>query len=608
VPVRPSEVAARNADSPYLGRREAPKTLSLRPARVQPVAANTAVASAPPLAPHEVFGFVPYWTLGQSAGFDIAGLTTLDYFSVNVNRDGTLDESGPDWNGYESQALSTLITRAHGAGMRVVLTVADFDQHSLDQLTSSATASATLSETLIGAIEAKNLDGVNLDLEGMGPADQAGLTRLVTTVADALHQVNPHWQVTMDTYASSAGDPDGFYDIVALARVVDAFFVMAYSPNVAATAQASSPLTSSLFNDLTTVEQYVATVPPDKVILGVPFYGEDWPTSGNTLSATASGSATTLTDSEIEGTGNPIYWDSVTDSAWTAYQIGNQWHETFFDDPTSLYQIEQLASGYALRGVGVWALGMDGTSVAMVDALEGVAPAIHYATPSTSTTTTTVPSAPTTTTTTTGATTPTSAPSSAPAPTTPGGVPGGAADPSVVGGNGTGPTTSGSIPSITGTFEAESLATVGNAGATSSSVPPPQNVTLCLVTTALTQSGGCEAPPPLTATDSSTGDPSDPAPPFPGATVAGVLQGVIVNNDSPLKCLEDENQTSDSGSLSTVTQPELVVWQAPGTDQYFYVVATSVSPTATAVGCGAATLAFANPTWIPPAGVVAANT
>ena len=57
----------------------------------------------------------------------------------------------------------------------------------------------------------------------------------------------------MDTYASSAGDPDGFYDIPALANAVDAFFVMEYSPNVAATAQASSPLTSSLFSDLVTV-------------------------------------------------------------------------------------------------------------------------------------------------------------------------------------------------------------------------------------------------------------------------------------------------------------------------------------------------------------------
>ena len=342
-PRRPHETPSADVQPPPLGSRAAPKAPLLPPATVPPAPAPATVASASPLVPHEVFGFVPYWTLDQSAGFDVAGMTTLDYFSVGIDPNGTLDESGAGWNGYESQALSTLITRAHGAGARVVLTVNDFDQHSLDELTSNPAAAITLSKALIGAVEAKSLDGVNLDLEGMGSSDQAGLTRLVATVSSALHQVNAHWQVTMDTYASSAGDPDGFYDIPALANAVDAFFVMEYSPNVAATAQASSPLTSSLFSDLVTVQQYAAAAPADKVILGTPLYGEDWPTTGNTLTATATGPATQLTDSDIEGTGDPIYWDSVTDSAWTAYQVGNQWHETFFDDPTSLYQVSQLA-------------------------------------------------------------------------------------------------------------------------------------------------------------------------------------------------------------------------------------------------------------------------
>ena len=110
------------------------------------------MANASPLVHHEVFGFIPYWTLDQSDGFDIAGMTTLDYFSVGIDPDGTLDESGAGWNGYESQALSTLITRAHGAGARVVLTVNDFDQHSLDELTSNPAAAITLAKALIGAI------------------------------------------------------------------------------------------------------------------------------------------------------------------------------------------------------------------------------------------------------------------------------------------------------------------------------------------------------------------------------------------------------------------------------------------------------------------------
>ena len=50
-------------------------------------------------------------------------LTTLAYFSVDANANGTLDQSGPGWSGYESQDLVNLVDRSHAAGDRVVLTV-----------------------------------------------------------------------------------------------------------------------------------------------------------------------------------------------------------------------------------------------------------------------------------------------------------------------------------------------------------------------------------------------------------------------------------------------------------------------------------------------------
>ena len=61
------------------------------------------------------------------------------------------------------------------------------------------------------------------------------MTNLITQVSNQLHAVNPHWQVTVDTYASSAGDPNGFYDVPAIAPAVDGFFVMAYQLNQDAT-------------------------------------------------------------------------------------------------------------------------------------------------------------------------------------------------------------------------------------------------------------------------------------------------------------------------------------------------------------------------------------
>jgi spore germination protein len=356
---------------------------TLQPNAVHPLPVAPVPQAAPPAAPvittplaaRENFAFAPYWTLPQSATFSLVGLSTLAYFSLGVNANGTLEQSGPGWAGYQSPALVSLITRAHAAGERVVLTVNDFDQASLNALTSSPSAPATLAAALMSALEAKGLDGVNFDFEGHGSQDQAGLTHLVAAVSGTLRAADPHWQVTMDTYASSAGDPGGFYDIPALAPSVDAFFVMAYELNLGGTQTAAAPLTSGMFSDQTALAQYTAVVPADKVILGTGFFGIDWPTNNGTLQAQATGPAADIPDSQIQASGEPQYWDPSATTGWTSYQVGAQWHESYYEDPLGLFEIAQLAAHYDVRGVGIWALGMEDNDTQMIAALDGVRPA-----------------------------------------------------------------------------------------------------------------------------------------------------------------------------------------------------------------------------------------
>ena len=116
-------------------------------------------------------------------------------------------------------------------------------------------------------------------------------------------------------------------------------------------------------------------VPASKVILGVPFYGYDWPTTDGTGAAQATGSESPLSDGVIAASGHPTYWDPTTMTAWTSYQVGTQWHETYFDNPTSLALKAQLAAWFHIAGLGIWALGMDGNNPAMLAALLGNAPA-----------------------------------------------------------------------------------------------------------------------------------------------------------------------------------------------------------------------------------------
>ncbi len=109
----------------------------LKKATTKPAPAPPAIAAGPSLQSHEVFAFAPYWTLASQSGFNVADMTTLSYFGVDVNPNGSIERSGDGWTGYQSQDLANLITRAHAAGDRVVLTAECFDQASLDSLASN---------------------------------------------------------------------------------------------------------------------------------------------------------------------------------------------------------------------------------------------------------------------------------------------------------------------------------------------------------------------------------------------------------------------------------------------------------------------------------------
>ena len=266
-----------------------PSNFNLSPARTVPIPAVPLVALANPTSPHEVFGYAPYWSLPGWESFPYHDFSTVAYFSVNVNPNGSIEQSGPGWNGYNSEDFVNLINAAHQAGDRVVLSANDFSEASLYTLTHNPNAGVVLGTELLELVQTKGLDGVNLDLEGTGSGDQAGLDHLVSQVDFILHSADPHYQLTMATYASSAGDPSGFYDIPGLSKWVNAFFVMAYDVNQGAAGSQDEN------DDAAYVDQYVSKVGASKVILGLPLFGYDEPTKGPALGQRPTGPAAPVT-------------------------------------------------------------------------------------------------------------------------------------------------------------------------------------------------------------------------------------------------------------------------------------------------------------------------
>jgi spore germination protein YaaH len=361
------------SERPTAGIEATAPAVALPPATMAPAPAPPAVTATPTLRPHEIFGFAPYWTLPVAGGFDLRDMTTVAYFGVDVAPDGSIIASGDGWAGYQSQDLAQLISAAHFAGDRVVLTAKSFDQATLDRLSSDPAAADRLASQLVQAIQAKALDGANLDFEGLGGADRVGFARFVSRVSGWLHAVNPHWQVTVDTYTSSASNPNDFFDVPDLARVTDGLFVMAYDMYSSGAASPNSPLNSYSANVVQSMAWYRWAASPSKVILGLPFYGYDWPTANNAPNAAAAGNPAPVGYDRIRASNLPTYWDPRGSVPWTAYQVGGQWHEAYYDNPQSLAMKAYVADADGLAGVGIWALGMDGNDPAMMAALLGKA-------------------------------------------------------------------------------------------------------------------------------------------------------------------------------------------------------------------------------------------
>ncbi|HET6809390.1 MAG TPA: glycosyl hydrolase family 18 protein [Acidimicrobiales bacterium] len=348
----------------------APKVVTLHAATAPPQPVPPAVSQAAPIRPHEVLAFAPYWSLSSAGPTAVGSASTLAYFGLDVNGDGSVSHSGAGWQGYQSAELVNLINGAHAAGDRVVLSVECFSQASLDRVTSDPGAAARLAGELAHLVSSEQMDGVNFDFEGTGSGDREGLVRLIGDVASRLKTVDPNWQLTMDVYASSL-DGGGFFDAAALATKVDALFVMAYDMGSRTVPSPTAPLSGPGYTDSGVVSTFARGVPAAKVLLGIPFYGYAWPTAGNWRGAGPTGPAFPLSYSQIHDANRPAYWDPTTQTPWTAWQSDGQWYEAYYDNPQSISLKVGAATRAGLGGVGVWALGMDGTDTSMLAAITG---------------------------------------------------------------------------------------------------------------------------------------------------------------------------------------------------------------------------------------------
>jgi len=351
----------------------------------------------------EVFGFALASSLGDpSVGYpswNFSALSTVAFFGLHINGSGAIvADSG--WDVWSSSTLTSLVSTAHASNTKVVLTIIlqDF-QAGTPTMCSGLMNRATTVAQAVGQVSAKHVDGLNVDYEGLNGTCGNGQTAqaMLTDFARQLRAAMPSpAYLSIDTYASSAADTLGFFDVAGLNAYVDSFFVMAYdleysnwrrSPTSCSSfcLGPTAPLTGYYYNDTSTASQYVSLVGASKVLLGVPYYGRKACVGGGVPNAYPLGSITadTYLDASTEASdpavasGSYAVHRDANDPAgqerwdtWYNSSLGCT-RELYWDDATSLGHKYDLVNTDGLRGVGIWNLNYGGAAPELWSTLLG---------------------------------------------------------------------------------------------------------------------------------------------------------------------------------------------------------------------------------------------
>lgn len=272
----------------------------------------------------------------------------LALFEVAIQNDGTL----------RGRPSRRLINEAHAMGIKVFLVVSNltaqgrFSTVLIGRLVRDEEFATLVWRNIRNVMMDYQLDGINLDLERAAPADRSLFSQLIQTWSRMFKRAN--FIVSVDVPAKTASEPldpwKGSFDYRAIGQSVDQVILMTYEEHWGA----SPPGSVASLPWVTRVLNYaIANIPREKIYLGIPLYGYDWPErgSGQVISYQR---AIELARRQ----GAPLQWDVTQHSTFFRYETGGVRHTVYFEDPRSLREKLELAQRMGIRGVALWEMNL----------------------------------------------------------------------------------------------------------------------------------------------------------------------------------------------------------------------------------------------------------
>jgi len=330
----------------------------------------------PGIAPlnHEVYGYLPYWRLdsGTVDRIDYDLVSTIAFFGLGIKADGNLDTAWVGYREYVGDDAAAVTNAAHDKGVRVVPTFQMFDSGSLTKelaFLGSASAQDLFIGQALDLMAARKADGANLDFEPVRNTEAPAYLAFVARFRTAMKARFPTAQLVNATSAGAGKEL-----IVGLVPLVDRQMIMTYNYRYAGSTitGAIAPLDDAARNVKLHIARVLQWAPANKVLMGVPYYGYDWPVTSDVPHAvvqsdkTTFGAVRSVTYAQardflaahpevvrqydaLEGSGFYTYWDAVNET----------YRQVYFEEERSLNDKYDYALVTGLAGIGIWTLDND---------------------------------------------------------------------------------------------------------------------------------------------------------------------------------------------------------------------------------------------------------
>lgn len=315
-----------------------------------PVSPNTLVVAS-----------LPFWNLANGTNTVIGNEGAVNEVSpwmYGLGADGEITRQYPP---EQTAEVAGHLERLRGAGVPIVPSLANITDGSwsYEPVARMLHDPQLFERHIAGIVELvkrEDYAGIDIDYENLRSTDREAFTRFVTELGAALHAEGKTLSVALFAKTTDAGydERNLAQDYAAIGRVADQVRLMAYDFHWAT----SPPGPVAPIGWVRDVIEYAKSqIPPERIVLGVPFYGYDW-VDGRATSVTWLQAFQLATEHRVK-----TVYDAPSQSPWFRYTDGRgRTHEVWFENAVSSKAKFEAARGSGIRGVYLWMYGYEDSS------------------------------------------------------------------------------------------------------------------------------------------------------------------------------------------------------------------------------------------------------